>query len=179
MIGMLKWVQDMGNSRYDKFYGFFGKRKEQTPEYRMDDINPPKSFYGTRKDWEDIQLAKSQTIENRLRILALGQRPEHPVAPADREEGVYVSTDVPNDPVLNPTASTFNYPTHLQAGDVYVNGNGISIKSQGHKYEHEPLIYTKTDLDKIVMMLTLWIDDIPTRDKLEEIYQCWKDTQKV
>src|SRR5258708_37267226 len=40
-------------------------------------------------------------------------------------------------------------------------------------------VYTKEDIDKIVMMLTLWIPDLDIRNKLEEIYQCWKDTQKL
>lgn len=39
-------------------------------------------------------------------------------------------------------------------------------------------VYTKEDVDKVVMMLTLWIPDMDIRTKLEEIYQCWKDTQK-
>lgn len=39
-------------------------------------------------------------------------------------------------------------------------------------------IYTREDIDKIVMMLTLWIPEVDIRNKLEEIYQCWKDTQK-
>lgn len=40
-------------------------------------------------------------------------------------------------------------------------------------------VYSRDDIDKIVMMLTLWIPDIDIRNKLEEIYQCWKDTQKI
>jgi hypothetical protein len=147
-------AQKITSNIYDKFYRFFGKRKEQTPEYRMGNIRirPPKTFYGTQKDFEDIQALS------------------RPQPPADREEGVYGY--MPNDPILNSTASTINYPNHLPYGTI----NPVCNK---HVYEYERLIYTKTDLDKIVMMLTLWIDDIATRDKLEEIYQCWKDTQKV
>lgn len=41
-----------------------------------------------------------------------------------------------------------------------------------------PARYEIGDLDKLVLMLTLWIPDNDTRLKLEEIYQCWKDLQR-
>lgn len=39
-------------------------------------------------------------------------------------------------------------------------------------------IYSKQDVDKLVMMLTLWIDDVAIRNKVEEMFKYWKDIQK-
>lgn len=38
--------------------------------------------------------------------------------------------------------------------------------------------YSELDLDKLIMLLTLWIDNIEIRDKLEEMYKLWKELQK-
>jgi len=41
-----------------------------------------------------------------------------------------------------------------------------------------PVRYEIQDLDKLVLMLTLWIPDVEIRTKLEEIYTLWKELQK-
>jgi hypothetical protein len=41
-----------------------------------------------------------------------------------------------------------------------------------------PILYTGEDIDKLIKMLTLWIDDRTVIVKMEEMYKQWKDLQK-
>lgn len=66
--------------------------------------------------------------------------------------------------------------TNVLGGQVLVAGsNGNTIRFVD---PYELAKYSIEDIDKLIMMLTLWIDDISTRDKLEEIYKYWKELQR-
>lgn len=41
-----------------------------------------------------------------------------------------------------------------------------------------PILYKTEDIDKLIKMLTLWIDDRSVILKMEEMYKQWKDLQK-
>jgi len=46
------------------------------------------------------------------------------------------------------------------------------------RHPDKELIYSLEDIDKVVMMLTLWIDDETIINKIEKMFKYWKDLQK-
>jgi hypothetical protein len=45
--------------------------------------------------------------------------------------------------------------------------------------KHQEKIYSQEDMDKVVMLLTLYIDDPNNRVEVEEAYQAMKDQGKI
>ena len=57
--------------------------------------------------------------------------------------------------------------------------NDSTYKASYEPDKYQEKIYSAEDMDKVIAMLTLFIDDHDTRIQLEEVYQSWKDTGKI
>lgn len=75
-------------------------------------------------------------------------------------------------------------PDPYPNGGGYSSGMTYSFNSPTYNAEYDPdkyqeKIYSQEDMDKVVMMLTLYIDDQDNRIQLEEAYQAMKDQGKI
>lgn len=69
---------------------------------------------------------------------------------------------------------------HGYATGMTITSNvGIQYAADYNPDKYQEKKYSEEDVDKIVGILTLFIDDLQTRIQVEEAYQSMKDQQKI
>lgn len=79
--------------------------------------------------------------------------------------------------LVNRKAPKAQMPYASSAMTFTMNESPYNASYEPDKYQEK--LYSLEDMDKVVAMLTLFIDDYDTRIQLEELYQSWKDTGKI
>ncbi len=118
-------------------------------------------FMGDLDDIDDI-LRRNEEIKEQINILS-------------RQPPININNRITDFGILGSNAEQY-FPAIEACYAMGVDPN-IEGDERDNMYKVKFPKYTEEDLDKIIMLLTLWIDDRSVISKIEEMYKYWKETQ--
>lgn len=176
-------------SLYDEFYAL-------PPDVRQETI-PPAGFYGTAQDYIIYLNAIEAAVQAQDRWNAASddnsiprpQGEQYPDPPAlnqirNRITGELIDTFHAPDLVPDGAVPQQIYPTGVDGMiTTATTTTGAAITtvglSNGVTISLPQPVYKIEDIDKLITLLTLWIDDRSVISKMEKMYKQWKELQKI